>query len=267
MNDEEVGLVPAGVDPNEIAMLEARLASAGADLEAAEQIWAELFASQSEFQTRYWTEVGSLVVAIAEAKEELLLLEENREAHRETPDNVDTSDDYADRAAEAQELRDEYKKWAAEEPDPDQPTVPLDEDQERELKDLYKKAAKRWHPDHADPDDDADREWRNDMMIKANELKRVKDINGLRDLLETEQEPEKKGQTGRLNHLIAQLDETVRRRDRLLESITAFRASSWAALQAEFARGEESGVDPWAHLRNELTRELDDLKEQIGAFK
>ena len=174
MNDEEVGLVPAGVDPNEIAMLEARLASAGADLEAAEQIWAELFASQSEFQTRYWTEVGSLVVAIAEAKEELLLLEENREAHRETPDNVDTSDDYADQAAEAQELRDEYKKWAAEEPDPDQPTVPLDEDQERELKDLYKKAAKRWHPDHADPDDDADREWRNDMMIKANELKRVK---------------------------------------------------------------------------------------------
>ena len=50
---ERLDLVTAGDDPIEIAMLEARLAAAEVDLEGAEQIWADLLGSQSEFQIRY----------------------------------------------------------------------------------------------------------------------------------------------------------------------------------------------------------------------
>ena len=260
---ERLDLVTAGDDPIEIAMLEARLAAAEADLEGAEQVWADLFGSQSEFQVRYWNEVGSLVVAVAEAREELarLTVAAERDA---TPDGEPGSDDYSDRAAEAQELRDEYETWVQPEPDAEQPTVALDEDQKRELKALWNKAAKRWHPDHAVDADD--RDWRTPLFIAANSLYIAKDIDGLRRLLETEQTPDKDRRPGRRDHLIDQLDEAIRRRDRLIESTEALLASSWAALDAEFSQLYGRGVDPWDRLRSELTRELDGLNAQIGAF-
>jgi hypothetical protein len=258
----DVRIVVAGDDPAALADLEASIGQARAHLAHAEAVWSELFGTLSELQARYWVEVGSLVVAIAEARVEL---DRHKIAARAQKTAYEKSaPEAAARAKEARELRDEYRAWAARDTDQDQAQEPMGEEQRRELRALIVDAARRFHPDLARDADDVEQRTR--LMAQANRLYAARDAGGLRRLLDSERAIDKSRRTNQHDKLLSQLHETLREHDRLVELTDALRASTWAVLQQQCEELGAQGIDPWDRLRIELTRELDELRAEISAF-
>ena len=134
-----------------------------------------------------------------------------------------------------------------------------------ELKELYRQAARRVHPDLGRASED--REFRHEFMVRLNDAYTSGDVEGVRDVLaswDAQVQPE--GDVGvaeelvRVIRAIARLRRTLERLDREIEAI---RARPEHTLMIRAHRAEAEGVDLLAEMERKHEARIEELEARL----
>lgn len=172
-----------------------------------------------------------------------------------------------DRAAAAQERAEESERaaeWAAgveEELDGFEPS--------EDLKKLYRRAAKRLHPDLAD--DEEDRERRQRFMAEANHAYAQGDEEGLRELLlewDSQAETVPGGDLEQeLRRVCRMIDQAQRRLNSIAAELLQLERSDLCQLYRRLERARRVGVDLLAEIARGLDRQIASARRRLRALK
>jgi hypothetical protein len=223
----------------------------------------EVFDAQSDLR-RFEAEVDGRLGAsqrrLAELERELV--QARRQAARraqwgeraESPDLMVDSVDQFERA------------WRREEPvEPPPPKPVQDEDTRKEVKALYRKLAKRFHPDLTT--DPAEKAWREGIMAEVNQAYAAADLAALRALdrradRAVEQEPKTRDQ------ILAEILSEIKRLDRLIPHLESelrrVIQSPLLELKLETTMARRQGRDLLGEMASDLRIEIARLEAELA---
>ena len=224
------------------------------DLIQKELEFATLVAETTTFNSRYMHCVGRLYVRLDEIEGEIAERIASINSGDQTAINI--ASEARQRARDsAQALGD-----ADLEPEVFKPS--------EELKQTFRQAAKRFHPDRAL--DEADREWRNNIMAEVNIAYKSNDIEKIERILnEAVSRPE--GITG--EDVVAKLIRAIRRISQvqirvevLSNEIESVKSSEIYALKLQVETEEKTGADPLGDLARQIKEEIALAEEKLKAL-
>ena len=151
---------------------------------------------------------------------------------------------------------------------------PLSPEDEAQLKALYRKLGRRFHPDLAQ--DEAERTCRTEMMAKINAAYSARDLREL-ELLAEQPDCDRVSEAWLAEQRLASLRDTLQRIERRLEEvdreIDQLVHSDLIGLSVEIKLASRQGHDLWAEMEADLEAklaekraELASLKEQLQAY-
>lgn len=233
----------------ELAALEAYLAERELEL-------ATLDAELHSFQMRYLKIVGLRLAELdqieAEIAEALAVSASQDSAARQQAEQAQ---------ARAKESAKETDAARREEPSKFQ----ADED----LKKLYYKAAKKFHPDLAI--DDEERARRTKIMADVNKAYADGDQESLRAILEeTEAAPEYvKGESigAELVRVIRKIAQVRQRLEAIMQRIVELKASDLFKLMMKIEEAEKDGIDLLGEMVSRVDRDISDAREHLAQVK
>ncbi len=214
------------------------------------------------FELEYHARVGRLYAAldrlelqVDEYRARIRLIRERRAAGSEIEERL--NEEFGERRArtsfyerQAHEYQEEHDRQAS------KPS--LSDEEERELKALYRKLAKLYHPDLASSEEE--RAEHEKIMAAINKAYAAKDLEELRAIERTAAEKKTRGEESipeklvRLIRLSYDLDKTI---DNLLQQLEAIKESPTFKLKETVEQGAAQG-------RNILQEIEDDLHGKIG---
>ncbi|MCL4257284.1 MAG: J domain-containing protein [Anaerolineales bacterium] len=157
----------------------------------------------------------------------------------------------------------------AQEPDADQPfkkhAAPTSQDvnYERRVRDLFRRLAKRYHPDLA-PDDEQ-RKWHEEIMAEVNQAYSAKNLQALEALdkrmeLEMELSPTPAVELARLTVELRQLETLIFDMEQTIRELDLSPAMQ---MRTELRTDQEDGRDTLAALEREMRSRIAALEEQV----
>ena len=199
------------VDP-EIAQLEMLLEALKLQLNALSDQKAEMERQIVIFDRRTTEELGELINEYLRLRSEKLKKAAEEEIQQESEEEFDaTQAEYQQAKQEYDEYREEYERAK------DEPSFQLDEEDQKRLKSLYRKASQICHPDKVDK---AHQQEAHEVFVALNEAYRKNDIQAVESIL-------KKIEHGQFNMHIhkaikdrAQLEERIGELRREIELMT-----------------------------------------------
>jgi len=238
--------VEAKEKEKELLGLEAELAQSELDL-------ATLVNELAVFEANYLRAVGARYAELDAIKARLAALRARQ---------IPADEQVQEQAREAQARAEESAREAAGHRDmPEEPAFTPSDD----LKSLYRKLAKRLHPDLAT--DEAERERRHHLMAEVNRAYKNGDEARLREIFaETElgaQPAAEKGWHDVLAGLVLKLERARQRIDAVKKEITALRESAIYRLHERARQAEKEGRDLFAEMVAEIDREIADLTVEL----
>jgi hypothetical protein len=148
----------------------------------------ELATAQAEiadFTRRYHLLVGSRMATL-----DTLIAEIDARQVRARPDDADAIRHAEQSRARAERSRRESERFVSADQETRRPFAPT-----QDLKKLYRQLAQKIHPDRAS--DEADRDWRTQLMTEANRAYQAGDEGGLREIMTLWQEGGRRPRSGR----------------------------------------------------------------------
>lgn len=155
------------------------------------------------------------------------------------------------------------------EPEPDLPfkrrAAPTSQDvnYERRVRDLFRRLAKRYHPDLAQ--DDEQRKWHEDIMAEVNQAYSAKNLQALEALdqrmeLEMEISPTPAVELARLTVELRQLETLIFDMEQTIRELDLSPAMQ---MRTELRTDQEDGRDSLAALEREMRSRIAALEEQV----
>lgn len=157
----------------------------------------------------------------------------------------------------------------AQEPEADQPfkkrAAPTSQDvnHERRVRDLFRRLAKRYHPDVAQ--DDEQRKWNEEIMAEVNQAYSTKNLQALEALdrrmeLEMDISPTPAVELARLTVELRQLETLIFEMEQTIRDLDLSPAMQ---MRTELRTDHEEGRDTLAALEREMRSRISALEEQI----
>ncbi len=262
----------------QIAQLQAELDAIQPELISAEAELADRLARISQFEFRLRARLGSLHLRLQQIENEIEAYRKQFKLLQDTwlfgdPDDlIDHRGDPAARwdfseegAAASGEYR--YREASSEAP------TRLSEDDSAEMKRLYRRLARRFHPDFAL--DEADRERRTQIMMAINAAYALNDLAKLRKIDKEQDVTANVGMTDAdlVQALLRELDHCRRRLAEIRRELAQLEDHPSAVLMQRADRAAEQGIDYLDELEADLLEQIeqkmvqrDVLKDEIAAF-
>lgn len=236
----------------------AELARLQAELAESELQLATLTAELSAFEVVYLRTIGLRYAELDGVEAEIAALLATR-----SPGDRSAGE----RAAAARERAEESEQaaqWATAGEDEVERFEPSED-----LKRLYRRAAKRLHPDLADDDDDRARRQR--FMAEANHAYAQGDEEGLRELLQ-DWESHAEAVAGdspdlELRRVCRMIDQARRRLDAIAAELLTLERSDLCLLYRRLDRARRVGVDLLVEIGRGLDRQITSARRRLRALK
>jgi len=220
------------------------------------------------FELEYHARVGRLYAAldrvelqIDEYKARIRLIRARRVADPEIEELL--NEEFGERRAKTSFYERQAHEYQ-EEHDRQTSKAPLSDEEERELKALYRRLAKIYHPDLASSEEE--RAEHEKIMTAINKAYAAKDLEGLRAIERAASEkkakrdetiPEKLVRLIRLSH---DLDKTI---DSLLQQLEAIKDSPTFKLKESVEQGVDQGRDILGEIEADLQRKIGDRETEL----
>lgn len=223
------------------------------------------------FEVEYHARVGSLYVEldklelqIDEYRTRISLLREKKFSIPEIEEAI--YQEFKERRAKA-EFYEQQTNGFREQYQAQTPFKRVSDEEENELKALYRKLAKIYHPDLSDSE--AERIKHQKVMAEINKAYAEKDLNKLRDINRTAEEKRaREGETiaEKLIRLIRksyELDEII---ENLLKALDEISGSPTFKLKDAVERGVADGRDILAELEEDLRRKIEKRRRELRSI-
>lgn len=216
---------------------------------------ATLHGEVAAFNSRYLHSVGRLYAQIDDIEREIAELRARRNPL--DTDAVQAASEARQRARASSQAVNEVEK----EPEEFKPT--------EELKQLYRQAARRFHPDRALNDEDL--AWRNQIMSEINVAYQNNDIAALELILrEAGSRPEEVQGEGVAARLIRAIRRTAQIQARLAAidtEIEILKASEIYRLKVQVETEEQAGADPLGDLVRQIEKQIAETTQALEAIR
>jgi hypothetical protein len=230
--------------------------------------FANLRLALGRFERQYYARIGRLYVEldklelqIEEYKTRIRLAKERRLSPSEVEEAID--EQFAERHEDARfyeeqtnQYRQAYEKEKAE--------TRLSHEQERELKTLYRRIAKFFHPDLAGSEQEKAR--KNKTMAEANAAYQEKDLEKLKTIDKTAKEEEARKHetsTEKLARLTRESHELDKEVERLIKALKEVKESPTFKMKDAVERGSAEGRDVLEELANDLETKIQEKRIEL----